>query len=107
MSSPESNNTWHFLTSHTQVLLCIHSDTKARLRDIASTVGITERAAQRIVKDLVEAGYVSRKRAGRRNRYRVNAHLPMRHPAQIDHQVAELLDVLHLEEPPGASHIRP
>ena len=68
MSSPESRQ-WHFVTSHTQVLLCLHRNPRVRLRDIAETVGITERAAQRIVSDLVEAGYVSRQREGRRNRY--------------------------------------
>jgi DNA-binding Lrp family transcriptional regulator len=96
MSSPESDSRWHFLTSHTQVLLCIRRDADARLRDIAATVGITERAAQRIVGDLVDAGYVTRTKVGRRNRYAVNAHVPMRHPSQMDHEVAELLDVLQL-----------
>jgi DNA-binding Lrp family transcriptional regulator len=99
MSSPESDKQWHFLTSHTQALLCIRRDPDARLRDIAATVGITERAAQRIVSDLVDAGYVTRTRVGRRNRYAVNAHLPMRHPSQTDHEVAELLEVLQLGPP--------
>ena len=95
MSSPESNNhTWHFLTSHTQVLLAIQRDPEARLRDVASTVGITERAAQRIVNDLVEAGYVDRTRVGRRNRYAVNRSRRMRHPEQYEHEIGELLDLL-------------
>jgi DNA-binding MarR family transcriptional regulator len=94
MSSPERNNKWHFLTSHTQVLLAIQRDPEARLRDVASTVGITERAAQRIVNDLVDAGYVERERVGRRNRYVVNTAGHMRHPEQVEHEIGELLEVL-------------
>jgi hypothetical protein len=96
MSSPDSKN-WHFLTSHSQVLLCISRDPEVRLRDVAATVGITERATQRIVSDLVEAGYVTRTRIGRRNRYAVNTDVPMRHPAQDGHEIGELLDLLRLE----------
>jgi predicted ArsR family transcriptional regulator len=97
MSSPESRH-WHFVTSHTQVLLCLHRNPRVRLRDIAQTVGITERAAQRIVSDLVEAGYVSRQREGRRNRYVLNLSVPMRHPSQVDHEIGELVDVLRLDD---------
>ena len=97
MSSPEGNNTWHFLTSHTQVLLAIQRDPEARLRDVATTVGITERAAQRIVNDLVDAGYVERERVGRRNRYAVNTEGRMRHPEQVEHEIGELLEVLRSE----------
>jgi predicted ArsR family transcriptional regulator len=97
MSSPESRQ-WHFVTSHTQVLLCLHRNPRVRLRDIAQTVGITERAAQRIVSDLVEAGYVSREREGRRNRYLLNLNVPMRHPSQVDHEIGELVDVLRLDD---------
>jgi hypothetical protein len=61
---------------------------------MAETVGITERAAQRIVAELVEAGYVTRERVGRRNRYAVNAQLEMRHPSQRDREVGDLVDVL-------------
>jgi DNA-binding MarR family transcriptional regulator len=95
MSSPESNS-WHFLTNHAQVLLCIQRNAETRLRDIAEMVGVTERAAQRIVKDLVDAGYVHRERIGRRNRYGINPHAPMRHPAQSEHEVGELLRLLRL-----------
>ena len=99
MSSPESKS-WHFLTSHAQVLLCIERDPDARLRDMAETVGITERAAQRIVSDLVDAGYVTREREGRRNRYSLDRSLRMRHPSQFSHEIGELLDVLRLEDAP-------
>jgi DNA-binding MarR family transcriptional regulator len=95
MSSSETGSTsWRFVTNHTQVLLCIARDEHVRLRDIAQVVGITERAAQRIVADLVDAGYVRRERIGRRNRYVVNRDRKMRHPAQVDHQIGELLDLL-------------
>jgi DNA-binding Lrp family transcriptional regulator len=76
------------------VLLCIAENPETRLRDIAAKVGITERAAQRIVADLVDAGYVSRKRSGRRNHYTINRDLEMRHPAQLGYDVGPLLDLL-------------
>ena len=85
------------------MLLCLQRNPRARMRDIAETVGITERAAQRIVTDLVEAGYVSRKREGRRNLYELNRELRMRHPSQFDHEIGELLDLLRLDEGSGDS----
>lgn len=98
MSSDEHNqSSWRFLTNHTQVLLCIARDPDARLRDIAQEVGITERAAQRIVADLVESGYVTRERVGRRSRYTLNPKAKMRHAAQENHEVGELLGLLELE----------
>jgi DNA-binding MarR family transcriptional regulator len=95
-TSEETRRTWRFLSNHTQVLLCLHRDPTARFRDIAERVGITERAAQRIVADLVESGYVESERVGRRNRYRVNTDMAMRHPAQDGHEVGELLKLLRL-----------
>jgi predicted transcriptional regulator len=65
-----------------------------RLRDVAEKVGITERAAQRIVADLIEAGFVERKKVGRRNHYSIDRSAKMRHPAQMDHEVGDLLDLL-------------
>lgn len=65
-----------------------------RLREVATEVGITERAAQRIVAELAEAGYITREREGRRNRYEVNVRLPMRHPLDQSHAVGELLGLL-------------
>ena len=97
MSSPEEPRKWRFLSNHTQVLLCIQRDPDVRFRDIAGTVGITERAAQRIVADLIESGYVESQRVGRRNHYRVNADVAMRHPAQDGHDIGELLRLLKLE----------
>jgi predicted transcriptional regulator len=98
MSSPDGNKSWRFLSNHTQVLLCIQRDPNVRYRDIAEMVGITERAAQRIVADLIESGYVERERVGRRNHYRVNADIAMRHPAQEGLDVGELLRLLKLED---------
>jgi DNA-binding MarR family transcriptional regulator len=97
MSRDNGHKTWRFLSNHTQVLLRIQRDPEARLRDIAEHVGITERAAQRIVTDLIESGYVERERVGRRNRYTINADIEMRHPAQDGHDIGELLDLLQLQ----------
>lgn len=86
--------TWTFLTNHAHVLLAIASEPDLRLRDIAARVGITERAAQRIVSELEAAGYLRVRREGRRNSYRVQRNLPMRHPAEAHHRIGELLAVL-------------
>ena len=92
--SSEKTTHWTFLTNHAQVLLCIANDPEIRLRDVADTVGITERAAQRIVADLAEAGFLERERHGRRNRYLINEKTEMRHPAQEGYEIGELLDLL-------------
>jgi DNA-binding MarR family transcriptional regulator len=97
MSTDKNSKPWSFLTNHTQVLLCIAHDPDARLRDIAETVGITERAVQRIVADLLESGFVTRERIGRRSRYTLNREARMRHPAQYDHEIGEVLDLLELD----------
>ena len=91
---------WTFLTNHAHVLLCIARDPTARLRDVAAAVGITERAAQRIVAELEEGGYLTRTRDGRRNRYELHADKPLRHPVERDHAVGEILDVLRPGPPP-------
>ena len=88
-------STWTFLTNHAHVLLAIEAEPDLRIRDLASRVGITERAVQRIVSELGAAGYLETVREGRRNRYRVHTDLPMRHPAEEHHRVGELLKVLH------------
>jgi DNA-binding MarR family transcriptional regulator len=94
MSSGRDEKPWRFVTSHTQVLLCIARNPEIRIRDVADLIGITERAAQRIIADLVEAGYVERMRVGRRNHYLVKTDLRMRHPLQQTHEIGELLDLL-------------
>ena len=98
MSSDRDEKPWRFVTSHTQVLLCIARNPGIRIRDLADLIGITERAAQRIIADLVEAGYLERTRVGRRNRYVVKADHKMRHPLQQTHEIGELLDLLALTE---------
>jgi hypothetical protein len=85
---------WRFLTSHARVLLCIAHDTGARLRDIAAGLGITERSAHGIVTDLAEAGYLIRQKDGRRNRYQIQAHLPLPEPASRERTVGEILALL-------------
>lgn len=83
-----------FLTNHGLALLCIAQDPGVRMRDIAAEVQITERAAQRIVADLIEAGYLDRERVGRRNRYTIRASLPIALPARRDVDLNALLNVL-------------
>lgn len=85
---------WTFLTNHAQVLVCIARDPGIRLRDIGERVGITERAAHRIVGELADAGYITRERTGRRNRYTVNAHSPLPDPVARERNVGELLAIL-------------
>ncbi|MGI8801797.1 MAG: helix-turn-helix transcriptional regulator [Solirubrobacteraceae bacterium] len=85
---------WAFLTNHAGVLVCIAEDPQMRLREIGDRVGITERAAHRIVAELVAAGFIDRERTGRRNQYSINADLPL--PDRIVHQqkIGDLLEVL-------------
>jgi len=85
---------WTFLTNHAHVLICVAQDPNMRLRDIAERVEITERAAQRIVAELVAAGYLDRTREGRRNSYKLNTALPLRHPLEQQHSVGEIIAVL-------------
>jgi uncharacterized membrane protein len=85
---------WDFLTNHAHVLVCVARDPGARLRDIAAAVGITERAAHRIVSELVDEGYLVRERRGRRNHYEVKARLPLPHPLAEEREVGELLKLL-------------
>ncbi len=92
----QAQHSWRFVTNHTQVLLCISANPEIRLRDIASRVGITERAAQRIVSDLAAEGYVTSNRVGRRNHYTINRRREMRHPAQFGLEIGPLLDLLQI-----------
>ena len=85
---------WSFLTNHARVLMCIDHDPGIRLRDIASTLGITERTAYGIVTDLTEGGYVVKEKDGRRNRYQIQAHVPLREPITRERTIGEVLDVL-------------
>jgi hypothetical protein len=82
---------WGFLTTHARVLLCVAHDPDARLRDIAATLGITERRAHGIVTDLAQAGYLIRHKDGRRNRYQVQAHLPLPGPGTREPAIGEIV----------------
>jgi DNA-binding Lrp family transcriptional regulator len=94
---------WSFLTNHARVLLCIAQDPRARLRDIGEAVGITERAAHRIVAELTDAGYVSRRRVGRRNHYTIQSQLPLPDPLARGQRVGDLLAILTGPDSPGVN----
>lgn len=98
--------TWTFLTNHARVLVEIARHPNSRLRDIAAAIGITERAAQAIVSDLEQPGYLTRTRVGRRNHYSVDSSRPFRHPADADHSVEALLAVFTGSEPGRAPEPR-
>jgi hypothetical protein len=85
---------WSFLTNHARVLLCIAHDPDARLRDIAASLGITDRSVYGIVTDLTTAGYVIKHRDGRRNLYQIQAHLPLPEPASKEPAIGEVLALL-------------
>ena len=85
---------WSFLTNHAQVLLCIAHDPGVRLREIGEAVGITERAAHRIVVELAAAGYISRRRNGRRNHYTIESHRTLPDPLVREQKIGDLLAVL-------------
>ena len=92
IDTPKGNTApWTFLTNHAHVLICVHQDHSIRTRDIAERVGITERAVQRIISELGEAGYLTRKRNGRRNTYTVHSRKPLRHPVEAHCLLSSLL----------------
>ncbi len=93
---------WTFFTNHAHVLLCVARDPDIRHRDVALRVGITERAAQRIIGELVESGYLERKKEGRRNHYRLHPDLPLRHPLEAHSSIGEILGVLQNDDVPPA-----
>jgi hypothetical protein len=102
MPGDSTTPNWSFLTNHAQVLLCIANDPGIRLREIGQTVHITERAAHRIVGELAAAGYISRERNGRRNRYTIQPHLPLPDPLARGQKVGDLLGILTTQESPGS-----
>jgi DNA-binding MarR family transcriptional regulator len=91
---PRPTGTWGFLTNHAHVLLCIARDPESRARDIAERVGITERATQRILADLIADSYVTRTKVGRRNRYTIDPQGHLRHPALRDLSIGPILELL-------------
>ena len=92
---------WTFFTNHAHVLFCLASEPELLLREVAERVGITERAAQRIVAELEEAGYVVIAREGRRNTYQVRPGPPLRHPVEAHVSVGHILDVVAGQDAPG------
>jgi len=93
-------STWTFITNHARVMMVITQDPTVRLRDIASTLDITERAAQRIVTELVDEGYLSRKREGRRNSYTVHPEQPLRAVQAGNTQIGDFIEMLLRNEEP-------
>ncbi|MFW2388742.1 MAG: helix-turn-helix transcriptional regulator [Polyangiales bacterium] len=89
--APGVANSWTFLSNHGHVLVCIVRDPDIRVREIAQAVGLTERAVQRILSELEEAGVIVRVRQGRRTHYEVDESLPLRHPMEAQHSVGELV----------------
>ncbi len=85
---------WTFLSNHAHVLLLIAKEPEIRLRDVATQVGITERAVQRIIADLETGNYIERERVGRRNRYKVHRELPLRHPIEAHRKISSLISLV-------------
>jgi predicted ArsR family transcriptional regulator len=93
---------WNLLTKHGRVLVCIARDPRVRLREIAETLGITERSAYALVDDLVAAGYLKKQRDGRRNRYVIQWHLPLPDPSLPERTIGEVLELFLRAHPRGA-----
>ena len=85
---------WTFLTYHARVLLLVAHDPGVRLRDVAASLNVTERGAFGLIADLAEAGYLVKQKNGRRNRYHVQAHLPLPEPDGRERTVGEILTLL-------------
>jgi DNA-binding IclR family transcriptional regulator len=97
---------WSFLTNHARALLFMAHDPDARLRDLAGALDVTERTAYGIVVDLTEAGYVVKEKDGRRNRYHIQAHQPLRDAMSRERTIGEVLDLLVDSKPPEAARSR-
>ncbi|XDD53278.1 ArsR family transcriptional regulator [Leptospira sp. WS4.C2] len=88
---PKKAGQWTFLSNHAHVLICLSKDSEMRLKDVAILVGITERAVQAIVKDLVDAQILEKSKDGRRNQYIIQTEQKLRHPLEANHSISELL----------------
>ena len=93
-STTKHSHRWTFLTNHAHVLIQLHADSKIVLREVASNVGITERAVQRILHDLEEGGFIERERVGRRNHYQILTDNHLRHPIEAHCKIADLLGLI-------------
>lgn len=98
---------WRFVTNHAHVLACIAMDPNARLKDIAETVGITERTVGQILSQLEDAGYTTKTRIGRRNQYHVHRDLLLRHPEHPEHTIGDLLEFLQAQSRDGSGPEQP
>lgn len=98
-SDPEDRPSWTFLSNHGHVLVCLSEDPDLRGWEIAERVGITERSTQKIIADLIDEGYLTRERVGRRNSYTVNDKLRLRHPVESSHRVGVLLKAVMAPPP--------
>jgi DNA-binding MarR family transcriptional regulator len=90
--NPQSS--WTFLTNHAHVLLCLAKSSTMRIRDLAIEVGITERAVQRIIAELIDEGYVERLKEGRRNIYKLQTKKPLKHPVESHKNVKDLVQLI-------------
>ncbi len=102
----EAGTQWTFLTNHAHVLLCLAGSPGMRLRDVATAVGVTERAVQRIVADLEAGGYLTKQRTGRRNAYQINATRSLRHPIESHRSIRTLIELVPKPPPPAAPAAR-
>jgi len=100
---PISSETWTFFTNYAHVLLCVAEDPEARMRDIALRIGITERAVQRVIDDLANSGYLEVIREGRRNRYRLVPHRPLRHPLEEHCEIDVILEMVMRNRPQSSN----
>ena len=94
MSKGKEVKSWTFLTNHAHVLLCLAKSPSMRIRDLAVEVDITERAVQRIIAELIEEGYVKRKKEGRRNVYELRTEKPLKHPVESHRNVEDLVKLI-------------
>jgi DNA-binding MarR family transcriptional regulator len=93
-SQSSAGHAWTFLSNHSHVLICLARNPESVLRDVANQVGITERAVQRIVADLQQAGYIVRHKDGRRNTYSLDLEKPLRHPVEQNCTVGQLVKMI-------------
>ncbi len=94
MTETVTRPTWTFLTNHTHLLVVLRREPNARIRDLADAVGITQRAVQRILAELVADGILKVRKEGRRNAYRIQRRSRLRHPLESKHTIGEVLDLL-------------
>ncbi len=90
MSKVVKKSSWTFLTNHSHVIICLVRDPELRVRDLASEIGITERAILRILAELEVEGVLSKSREGRRNRYSIDLDFPLRHPLESQYTLSKL-----------------